>query len=132
MAFAAACVAAASAMAAAAEPDETAPESDAAEQSDSFTLDRLEVPITRPENAPPVEKTQPLPPDGSLVVDRLCRIEHHKESDWFVLKFSDEPGRRHEEPRWALPRRNSTAPSKAIPAAARIRFLVRSNREWAI
>ena len=80
-----------------------APRSALAEQLERLTLERPEVPVTKPENVIDVEPPPALPPDGSMVIDRSCRLRMDAESGWIVLEFIDEQGRRREKPRWALP-----------------------------
>ena len=66
-------------------------------------LDKPSVPITRPkEVAPPAEDSDPFV-EGSMVVDRTCRLARDAHSGWMVLTFDREPGRRDERPRRALP-----------------------------
>jgi len=43
-----------------------------------------------------------LPPEGTLVIDRLCRIKIDP-SGWVMLAFPAEKGRKRIRPRWALP-----------------------------
>jgi hypothetical protein len=43
-----------------------------------------------------------LPPEGTLVIDRLCRIKTDP-SGWVMLTFPAEKGRKRIRPRWALP-----------------------------
>jgi len=65
-------------------------------------LDRPEVPITRPQNYQ--EKTKPpeLPAEGTMVFDRLCRLERDP-SGWLLLSFANGEDETPEAPRWALP-----------------------------
>jgi len=66
-------------------------------------LEREEVPLTRPQQHKPAPEAPKLPPDGSLVVGRRCRLFRDPETGWMVVHFDVEPGRRDEPPRWALP-----------------------------
>ena len=96
MCFAGACI-----LAAGAEPEQAEPGPD--EHREGLIFERAKVPVTTPEGYQPVEEVRPLPPDGSLVIDRLCRVEQDKKTGWTIVTFHDEPGRQAEEPRWALP-----------------------------
>ncbi|MBS3733520.1 MAG: hypothetical protein KGY99_01180 [Phycisphaerae bacterium] len=61
------------------------------------------VPVTAPDDPREQPLKVPLPPEGSRVIDRACRLRPDLRSGWVVLEFIDEPGRRDETSRWALP-----------------------------
>ncbi len=67
--------------------------------------DKPEVPITLPINAEKPVEASPLPAEGSMVVDRLCRLWSERKSTWLVLTFEPEPGRDEEPERRVLPSR---------------------------
>ena len=73
------------------------------EQLRRLLLEREEVPLTKPkqEAAGPVRPA--LPPDGSLVVARRCRIFRDPRTGWMVAEFEPEAGRADEPSRWLLP-----------------------------
>jgi hypothetical protein len=70
---------------------------------EKLALERPEVPITKPENAPEVGKPSKLPPDGTMLIDRLCTIRHEAETGWVMADFADQPGQPSEQPRRLLP-----------------------------
>ncbi|MFW6133834.1 MAG: hypothetical protein ACOC8F_08050 [Planctomycetota bacterium] len=76
-----------------------APDADVRE----LLLRDTDVPVTEPDNPRPRPVKVPLPPDGSMVVNRACRLRPDLRSGWVVLEFPPQPGRRDEPPRWALP-----------------------------
>lgn len=79
--------------------------SDVGENITRLLLDKPEVPITPPLNADKPVAVSPLPAEGSMVVDRLCRLCSERDSDWLVLTFEPEPGRADEPERRVLPSR---------------------------
>jgi len=59
--------------------------------------------VIEPRGRAPVRPGTPkLPPEGTMVVDRLCRIETDP-SGWVLLTFANEKGKKPIRPRWALP-----------------------------
>ncbi len=60
------------------------------------------VPVTpsREYEAPPARL--PLPPDGSMTIDRRCQATRDP-SGWVLLRFLEQGSRSSELPRWALP-----------------------------
>jgi len=66
-------------------------------------LDKPEVPITPPKDV--VEPNEPVevPVEGSMIIDRLCRLTYDAKAGWAVLTFEPEPERRSEMPRRVLP-----------------------------
>jgi len=66
-------------------------------------LDKPPVPITPPKGvAEPAEPVE-VPVEGSMIIDRLCRLSRDAKAGWSVLTFEPEPERRREMPRRALP-----------------------------
>jgi len=66
-------------------------------------LDKPKVPVTAPKGVAEPEAPVEVPVEGSMVVDRLCRLAYDGESRWFVLVFEPQQSRRAEMPRRALP-----------------------------
>ena len=59
--------------------------------------------VIEPRGGAPVRPRAPkLPPEGTMVIDRLCRIETDP-SGWVLLTFPNEKGKKPIRPRWALP-----------------------------
>jgi len=59
--------------------------------------------VIEPRGGAPVRARRPkLPPEGTMVIDRLCRIETDP-SGWVLLTFPDEKDKKPIRPRWALP-----------------------------
>lgn len=77
--------------------------SDVGEKITRLLLDKPEVPITLPLNAEKPVAVSPLPTEGAMVVDRLCRLWSERDSTWLVLTFEPEPGRADEPERRVLP-----------------------------
>jgi hypothetical protein len=65
-------------------------------------LDRAEVPITRPKDYREKTKAPELPAEGSMLFDRLCRLERDA-SGWMLLTFVNDEDETPEDPRWVLP-----------------------------
>ncbi len=66
-------------------------------------LDKPKVPVTLPiDVARPAEPVE-TPVEGSMIVDRLCRLTREEKAGWALLTFEPEPARRSEMPRRALP-----------------------------
>ena len=96
--------------------------SPADEQSEARLLKELQqvllanpsVPITRPRGYSPPAPKPYMPQDGSLVVNRRCRIAFRPDTGWYLLTLVAEPGTKptgKTVPRWVLP-------SKWLAAAA--------------
>ena len=66
-------------------------------------LDKPEVPITPPKGVTEPGEPVEVPVEGSMVIDRLCRLTYDEKDGWAVLAFEPEPGRRDELPRRVLP-----------------------------
>jgi len=66
-------------------------------------LKKPKVPITPMKEAAEAPERPRVPLEGSMVVDRLCRVAYDAKSEWFVLTIEAEPNRRDELPRRALP-----------------------------
>lgn len=81
-------------------PDQQEQESDSG-LSDLLS-DKPEVPVTTPSRAAPPQRAR-LPRENALVVNRLCRLETQKDTNWLVVRFLDEPGKPAEMDRYALP-----------------------------
>jgi len=77
--------------------------SDVGETITRLLLDKPEVPITPPLNAEKPVEAPPLPVEGTMVVDRLCRLWSERNSPWLVLTFEPEQGRDDEPERRVLP-----------------------------
>lgn len=59
--------------------------------------------LIKPRNGITPKKKRPqLPPEGTLLVDQLCKVEIDP-SGWVLLMFPEEKGREAQRPRWALP-----------------------------
>jgi len=75
------------------------------------------VPITRPRGyTPPVPKPY-MPQDGSLVVNRRCRITFHPETGWYLLTLlpaRDGKAAGKTVPRWILPSKWLAAVEKEL------------------
>jgi len=66
-------------------------------------LEKPAVPITLPTDQKPPVLHRDVPIEGTMVVDRLCRLSHDDKAGWWILTFLAEPGRRTDVPRRALP-----------------------------
>jgi len=77
--------------------------SDVGESITRLLLDKPEVPITVPLNAEKPVEVLPLPAEGTMVVDRLCRLWSERNTPWLVLAFEPEQGRDDETERRVLP-----------------------------
>ena len=82
----------------------TSPKRDESDDPDAFDLlDAKPAGVIKPRNyTPPGEKPAALPPEGSKVVDRLCKITTDP-SGWVLVQFPAEGKRKAIRPRWALP-----------------------------
>jgi len=65
--------------------------------------DRPPPPVIRPEGSRRPIVPPKLPPDGSMVIGRRCRIEPLGDTAWKVIRFEDEPNVPSLKPRIALP-----------------------------
>jgi hypothetical protein len=72
------------------------------EDFSSLLADKPEVPITLPEQAPPVAEPK-LPAERSMVINRLCRLVSQKSPPWVILRFLPEEGKPAQVDRYALP-----------------------------
>ena len=76
---------------------------DAVDLIDFDPLDAQPAGVIKPRRyKPPPKKKPELPPEGSKVVDRLCRISTDR-SGWVLAWFPAEGDRKAIRPRWALP-----------------------------
>ena len=79
---------------------------DLVKQLQKVLLESPEVPITKPRGyVRPVAKPY-LPADGSLLVNRRCRIAFRPDTGWYLLTLLPEPGAEvigKTVPRWVLP-----------------------------
>jgi hypothetical protein len=74
-----------------------------AEDLDRMLLDRPSVPVTEPQGgAAPREPASELPAEGSMVIDRRCRLRGG-EAGWVLLQFDHESDRPDVRDRRALP-----------------------------
>jgi hypothetical protein len=86
--------------------------SDAVSLTDFDPLEARPAGVIRSKNyKPPVKKGPKLPPEGSKIVDRLCRIIPDP-SGWVLVRFPADGERKAIRPRWALP----NAPLEALEA----------------
>lgn len=67
--------------------------SDVGQRLARLLLDKPEVPITPPMEMDKPGASAPLPAEGTMLVDRLCRLWSERNSFWLVLTFEPEPGR---------------------------------------
>jgi len=67
--------------------------SDVGQRLARLLLDKPEVPITPPMEMDKPAASAPLPAEGTMLVDRLCRLWSERNSYWLVLTFEPEPGR---------------------------------------
>ena len=67
--------------------------SDVGQKLTRLLLDKPEVPITLPKNMEKPAESASLPAEGTMLVDRLCRMWSERDSYWLVLTFEPEPGR---------------------------------------
>ncbi len=81
-----------------------APDASTTRPARRMLLDRPPVPVTEPTVARR-RPDRPEPParEGTMVVDRLARLEYHPETGWYLTRFADEPDRPDQPPRWVLP-----------------------------
>jgi len=73
---------------------------------DRILLERPPVPVTKPRGYHPAEPAPYMPPDGSEVFDRRCRIAYRPDTGWYLLTFLPETAgeaKRPVLPRWVLP-----------------------------
>jgi len=69
-------------------------------------LERPEVPVIQPRGGVESAKPRPnLPPEGTMLVNRLARLQWDPASSWFVLRFTDRTGPGPETPFRVLPSR---------------------------
>jgi len=87
-------------------------------------LDKPKVPITAPLNVAPPTTPVEVPLEGSMVIDRLCRLTRDEKTGWALLTFEPEPGRRKELPRVALPSRLLEQMEPLAATSPRVRFRV--------
>jgi hypothetical protein len=66
-------------------------------------LEKPAVPITLPKDQKPVVSHRDVPIEGTMVVDRLCRLSRDEKAGWWMLTFQPQAGRLPEVPRRALP-----------------------------
>jgi hypothetical protein len=98
-----------------------APQTD--EDLSSILADKPEVPITAP-NSPPPKQEAKLPFEHTMVINRLCRLEHRPSLNWVVLRFLSEPGKPAEADRYALPNQRLTDMEEIVANAPQTVFLV--------
>jgi len=67
--------------------------SDVGQKLTRLLLDKPEVPITLPMDMKKPAESALLPAEGTMLVDRLCRLGSERDSYWLVLTFEPEPGR---------------------------------------
>ena len=67
--------------------------SDVGQKLTRLLLDKPEVPITLPKDMEKPAESAPLPAEGTMLIDRLCRLWSERDSYWLVLTFEPEPGR---------------------------------------
>ena len=76
---------------------------DAVNLTDFDPLEAQPATVIKPRRyEPPPKKKPELPPEGSEIVDRLCRISTDR-SGWVLAWFPAEGDRKAIRPRWALP-----------------------------
>jgi hypothetical protein len=81
----------------------TATRTDAVDLTDFDPLEAKPAGVIKPRNHKPAAPKKPkLPPEGSKVVDRLCKIKTDP-SGWVLAVFPAEGDRQAIRPRWALP-----------------------------
>ena len=81
----------------------SATRSDAMDLTDFDPLEARPAGVIRSRNyKPPAKKGPALPPEGSKIVDRLCRVATDP-SGWVLTRFPTEGDRKAIRPRWALP-----------------------------
>ncbi len=66
--------------------------SDVGQRLTHLLLDKPEVPITLPKNMDKPTQSASLPAEGTMVVDRVCRLWSERNSFWLVLTFESDPG----------------------------------------
>jgi hypothetical protein len=67
--------------------------SDVGQKLTRLLLDKPEVPITLPKDMEKPAELAPLPAEGTMLIDRPCRLWSERDSYWLVLTFEPEPGR---------------------------------------
>ena len=67
--------------------------SDVGQKLTRLLLDKPEVPITLPKDIDKPSKLVSLPAEGTMIVDRVCRMWSERNSYWLVLTFEPDPGR---------------------------------------
>lgn len=93
------------------------------EDFSSLLADKPEVPITSPEQPAPAAKPK-LPPERSLVINRLCRLEFQKSLHWAVLRFLPEAGKPAEVDRYVLPNQRLEDMESIVAQDPQMVFLV--------
>lgn len=66
-------------------------------------MNKPEVPITLPKNVKAPPPAEPLPAEGTMVVNRVCQMWSERKSPWLVATFPPQPGRADEPERRVLP-----------------------------
>ena len=92
--------------------------------ADFDPLDAKPAGVVKPRNhkpAPP--KKIPLPPEGSKLVDRLCRITVDP-SGWVLARFPYEKTRKPERPRWTLPNDTLEAMEALVAKNPKVMFRI--------
>ncbi len=62
-----------------------------AENFSRLLLDKPSIPVTLPRDFKPKAEALEFPPEGSMLLDKRCRLVREAGSEWFVLEYVDEP-----------------------------------------
>jgi len=87
-------------------------------------LERPDVPVTAPQEAPPPPEELALPACGSAVVNRRCRIEYRSDAGWYLLTLLPRRSGEQVYPRWVLPSEFLPAIEQALAENPRASFRV--------
>lgn len=100
---------------------------DQEEQIRELLLENPPVPLTKPRGYVRKAAKPYMPADGSLVVNRRCRITYRPDTGWYLLTFlaepSDKPGGKT-VPRWVLPSKWLSAVARVLAGKKSARFIV--------
>jgi hypothetical protein len=98
--------------------------SDAVDLIDFDPLEAKPAGVIKPKGYEPPKKEKPeLPPEGSKIVDRLCRISTDR-SGWVLAHFPGEGDRKVIRPRWALPNETLEAMENIQTKNPKVKFRV--------
>jgi hypothetical protein len=87
-------------------------------------LDRPPVPVSTPVGVEAPRQRPDLPTDGSMVIDRLCRLSLDDAAQWYLLTFENEPAKAPEPARRVMPCRLLEVMQQHAVQSIHVRFRV--------